>query len=59
VAVAADHLALLDLLENAVPTSVRELGADRELLFPQVIELKNLRVVLTAVDARMILEVSE
>src|SRR5258708_497012 len=39
VAVGADNFALLDLGEDRVPSRVGELGADRELLVTEMIEL--------------------
>jgi hypothetical protein len=60
-AVRAHDLALLDLLEDALPIPVRQRVADVEGLVVRihVIELENDRVVFSAIHARMAGEVLE
>ena len=50
-AVRADDLALLNLLEDALPAALVERLADLELLVTKVVELEYDRIVLAAVDA--------
>jgi hypothetical protein len=52
-AVRADHVALCDLVEYRLPTTHSDPRGDRELLVAEVIKLKNDRVGLAAVSARM------
>jgi hypothetical protein len=51
-AVGADHLALLDLVEDRLPIAIRQRGADVERLVAEVIELEHDRIRLPAVGAR-------
>lgn len=53
VAVGADHLALLDLLEHALPVPVSDAGTDVEPLVAEMVEVEHYRVGLSAVGARM------
>jgi hypothetical protein len=53
VAVGADHLAFRDLLEDALPASVRERLRHIEALVAEVVELENDGVGLTAINARI------
>ena len=56
-AVRADDLALFDLVENGLPASIVDFPPDVEELLAQVVKLQDDRVVLSAVDAGMGLEV--
>jgi hypothetical protein len=56
-AVGTDHLALCDLVEDALPASVRQRLRNLERLIPEVIELENDRVGLAAINAGMGAEV--
>ena len=58
-AVAADDLALFNLLKQRFPVAMGEYGADRARLIAYVIELKYDRIGLSAVGTGMALEVSE
>jgi hypothetical protein len=57
VAVRTDHLALLNLREDRRSGLIRQLAADGERLFPQMVELKNDRICLAAVGARVETEI--
>ena len=59
VTIRAHHLALLDLLEDALPTAVGQACPDVEELVAKVIELEDDGVRLAAVGARMLLEEPE
>ena len=51
--VRADHLALLDLVENRLPIPAVKLGAYGEALVPEMVELEDDRITLAAVHAWM------
>jgi hypothetical protein len=51
--VPAHDIALLDLVENALPVSIGEGASDVELLVSEMVELQDDRISLTAVGARM------
>jgi len=53
VALGANHDALLDLVENALPVAVCKCRTDVERFLAEVVELEDYRIVLTAVDARV------
>jgi hypothetical protein len=57
VAVAANHLALLDLSEDALPASVWQRVADVEVLIAKMVKLEHNRIGFPAVDARVPCEV--
>jgi hypothetical protein len=57
-AVRADHLAFLDLGQDRLPVAIGQRAADVEQLVPKVIELKDERIALSAVRARMDREVA-
>jgi hypothetical protein len=59
VTVCAHDLALVDLVEDALPVAVRQGLADVERLVAEVVELENHRVALAAVDAWVALEVGD
>jgi hypothetical protein len=56
-AVSTDHLALCDLVEDALPASVRQRLRNLERLIPEVIKLENDGVGLAAINTRMGAEV--
>ncbi|MBA3867467.1 MAG: hypothetical protein H0X42_14190 [Solirubrobacterales bacterium] len=51
VTVCTNHLALCNLVEDALPAPIPEALADAELFVPQVIELEHYRVSFAAIDA--------
>ena len=51
-AVCTHDIALRDLISERLPAPAAHPGADVELLFTQVIELEDERIVLTAIRAR-------
>src|SRR5918996_2311756 len=53
----AHHLALLDFVEDALPAALRELGADRERLVAEVVELEDDGIGLPAVATRVDAEI--
>jgi hypothetical protein len=55
--VCTNDVALGHLVADAAPIAVPETLADAEFLFAEMVELENDWVLLTAIDARMILEV--
>jgi hypothetical protein len=56
VAVRADHLALRDLVEDALPVPIAKGVPDIKGLLAEVVEVEDDGVVFSAVDARMVLE---
>jgi hypothetical protein len=52
-AVRTDDVALLDLVEDALPAAIAKALGDVESLLPEVIELENERIRLPAICARM------
>jgi len=56
VAVRADHLALRDLVEDALPVPIGKGVPDIKGLLAEVVEVEDDGVVFSAVDARMVLE---
>jgi hypothetical protein len=55
-AVRADHLALLDLVEYPLPFVTADADGDAEALVPDMVELKHQRVRLSAINARPLAE---
>ncbi|HET8863806.1 MAG TPA: hypothetical protein VFM94_11220 [Solirubrobacterales bacterium] len=53
-AIGADDLTLRHLLEYRLPWPLADPGADRELLVPQMVELQDDGICLSAVDARVL-----
>ena len=54
VTVCTNHLALCHLVEDALPIAVSNALRDAEFLVPQMVELQDDRVGLSAVDAGML-----
>jgi hypothetical protein len=54
VTVCTNDLALCNLVEDALPASIPEALADAELFIAEMVELEDDRVILAAIDARMV-----
>jgi hypothetical protein len=56
VTVCTNHLALCNLVEDALPVPVPEALADAEFIVPEMVELEHDWVALAAIDARMLVQ---
>jgi hypothetical protein len=55
-AVRANHIALCDLVEHRPPAAIANTSGDVELLVGEVVELKDERIVLAAIDTASLVE---
>jgi hypothetical protein len=57
VTVCTNHLALCNLVKDALPTPVPKALSDAEFFVPEMVELEHDRVALAAIDAGMLTQI--